>query len=879
MQVKQKADDVEDIREYVHGGYAVVEIGQVLNDKYQVVDKLGHSDSATVWLCWIQGIFFPALECVAVKVFKARCSLGYSSEMMRKMVLMSSGGQMRHWTAAHLAMPIEEFHHAGPNGRHRCLVMPLLGPSLKSLEVNDRQVMKKYLYQTAIALEYLHRQDIVHGGVEPGNIRFQLDIKDARINMVPRLKKLLGLEGRIRKTNTKVSTAPSELVLPADLRKLSPKGKIVLIPPQSEIFGNDVPRWYQAPEVLTGDRGGLASDVWSFCCLIIDLYAKCSLGLTQVSTENELMEHVKILERFLGLLRRPSGHVVSATGRVLSFIPPRRMCETDEEYEKWKLSACLPPYTTPMHALMGSDRFRKHFAPQPVQVDAVLPKYEALELATLLESALSYDEAKRSIQMDRCSNWFSSFNPRCRKHERPLSLILEVHSPVEDDVDDDPYKYLKEVKNDQEENSETVAGDTEPPPTQNKIHSKTRKLNNPLLGIPLDTDLDLDTVVSATLGVRGSAEEDHISGKEDLGQRSSPDWKIEDAKRQLEGAREKPLTRAEPFDYYILKVCEAYREHCEWAIVRVRLLTLGARDSDLYDDDTYWHTLAMKRIKRVLEEHARYRAERLEFYRRELREASSEQLRKKMLSKFPDLQDGELNLEELPRVQDTAGVRGSGHTGEPLDEKPTADGSAPEIVITAEGRPDSRKTQPENDTAGEGYDADGLGVEPQPAPQLLTGPADSSIHGRLKSWGHTKVAEVSEVASAHLKDLRSTVEKLLEPHLRQIRARVESGDPRMYYLLTGVAACIFALISILIMVLVSRIRASSTGVSVGNVVGLEALEWFQTRVASPYSSLYEGLVKTSASQNSKAIGESTGLEANDGNSLRGYLVTRFAPIS
>ncbi|KAK6859393.1 serine/threonine protein kinase [Apiospora arundinis] len=598
MQNNYKADDVEDIREYVRGGYAVVKIGQVLGKKYEVVDKLGYGDSATVWLCWIKGTFPPKMEWVTVKVFKSKYATGTSHELKKKKELISKGGWEREWAASHVGMPIEEFHHAGPNGLHRCLVMPLLGPSLESLDVQDQPTLKKYLYQTALALQYLHRYNVAHGAVEPRNIRFQLDLGDANIYMTVQMKVFLGLEARKRRTRAKTSdSVPSELICPADLRKLSPKGKIVLFPPNRAEFADDVPRWYQAPEILTGLKKGPGGDVWSFCCTILEVYAKCSLGLTDISSEAQLMEHVKILERFLGPLRPPSGHEVDDDGNVVRLIPPRRMCETEEEYEKWKRYACVPPWTSsPMKALLGSDWFRKHFAPKPVQPEGALPELEAGELGMLLESALCYDEPKR------------------------------------------PYKYAKEDAEVGEQKNDTLSEAESLATVQDEHRSKPKKVVNPLLEIPLDKELDLDVLLRLTHDVKVSVEKEYILGREDLGHRSSPEWKVEDAKHELEGARNRSLTRRNPLKHYILNVCRAYRDHCDWAIVRVKLLSLRARDADLYDNDTYWCKLTMKQIKKVLEEHAQYREARLEFYRQEIRNTSSVKLRMDMVLEFPDVQ-------------------------------------------------------------------------------------------------------------------------------------------------------------------------------------------------------------------------------------------------
>ncbi|KAK8000757.1 hypothetical protein PG990_013357 [Apiospora arundinis] len=728
MQLDYKADDVEDIREYVHGGHLCSQ------------DEVGGS----------QG--------VQIKIRGGDVPRNKKEEGAHQ-----QRGWEREWAASHVGMPIEEFHHAGPNGLHRCLVMPLLGPSLKSLDVQDRPTLKKYLYQTALALQYLHRYNVAHGAVEPRNIRFQLDLGDANIYMTVQMKVFLGLEARRRRTRAKASdSVPSELICPADLRKLSPKGKIVLFLPKHAEFADDVPRWYQAPEVLTGLKKGPGGDAWSFCCTVLDIYAKCSLGLADISSETQLMEHVKILERFLGPLRPPSGHEVDDDGNVVRLIPPRRMCETEEEYEKWKRYACVPPWnSSPMKALLGSDWFRKHFAPKPVQPEGALPELEAGELGALLESALCYDEPKRSIELVLESAWLSSLYPGRRK---PMRLGKTV-----DIEEESPYKYAKEDAEVGEQVNDTLSEAEPSVASQDEQPSKPKKVVNPLLKIPLDKELNLDTLLRLTHDVKVSVEKEYILGREDLGHRSSPEWKVEDAKNELEGTRNRPLTRRNPLEHYILNVCRAYRDHCDWATVRVKLLSLRARDADLYDNDTYWCNLTMKQIKKVLEEHAQYREARLEFYRQEIRNTSSVKLRMDMVLEFPDVQGGELSLYELLRLksaaesddereirkrlggltqttQNTEEGRQGGLASIPEDttrsneiadsslpdtyaddEMDTADDNGPEMETTRETGPNSRNTQTESDMSQEDNDIENLAGELQAGSQPpLPGSAGTS---------------------------------------------------------------------------------------------------------------------------------------------------------
>ncbi|KAG7402149.1 hypothetical protein PHYBOEH_005712 [Phytophthora boehmeriae] len=108
------------------------------------------------------------------------------------------------------------------------------------LKTNGGDVWKK-LYEAALGLQYLHWMGVIHGDLKCNNI-------------------LVGGDGA-----TKL----------ADFGLSSLSSSIILIEPESEIDSGDKPRpvgaiRWKAPEMLKGEKGTLASDVYSFGMCIIE---------------------------------------------------------------------------------------------------------------------------------------------------------------------------------------------------------------------------------------------------------------------------------------------------------------------------------------------------------------------------------------------------------------------------------------------------------------------------------------------------------------------------------------------------------------------------------------------------------------------------------
>ncbi|KAK8123184.1 kinase-like protein [Apiospora sp. TS-2023a] len=638
-------DDVEAISHYTPGGYALIEPEMVLGRRYEVVDKLGHGDSATVWLCWNRATKPPKMQWVAIKVFNAARSTSQEPlHEMQKEELLRRGGKKAEWTAARVGMPLGEF-------RHDDVMLGHAGAGALS-RIPD-------------ALAYLHRHGVAHGQVARQNIRWKLDFQDTNICSTSEMKYRLGLERRKGRTNATRPNQPGFLIPSADLEKLAPKGRIVLVPSSTGATDpGGVPHWYWGPEVLTGlgfltgieyrDRPG--GDVWSFCCLVLDLYARCTLGVADAgASDANLWQHIKTLERFLGPFCRPVVFLKDERGQFIDRIPSEgRMCESEADYERWNRSALgnpLPQGTTALEALLGSARFRRSWAPLPVEPDAVLSRTEAGDLAAKLKSALCYEEGERSMKVVQQSKWFSDTRLRSENHPMFGKLIpglaesctLEPGKTSEDSGE-------RDAKESAPDAAEPAAADPK------IIRPHITETHNPLLQLAT-----LDVARTDVLELLDITR-DVVVPEDEILVQTPPARKIKEAKRILQDARKNGAFSEEgsedQLEEYGLNVCRAYRDHGERVLTRARALTTRANESEACND----HAGAARyigKVARLMKEYTTCRAERVTFYRKELRLLkTSDRLHQDMLGEFPDLQDGELDPGDPPSREQAEGING-----------------------------------------------------------------------------------------------------------------------------------------------------------------------------------------------------------------------------
>lgn len=174
---------------YRKGGYHVVTVGEIYNQRYQVIAKLGWGHFSTVWLC--QDLHLHRL--VAMKVQKS--APHYTEAAYDEIELLAEASKRqghREWEATQtgphstlfpykpfcgVVQLVDYFEHYGPNGKHVCMVFETMGPNLLALikKYNFKGVpldlVRKVSAHVLIGLDYLHRIcGIIQTDLKPENV-------------------------------------------------------------------------------------------------------------------------------------------------------------------------------------------------------------------------------------------------------------------------------------------------------------------------------------------------------------------------------------------------------------------------------------------------------------------------------------------------------------------------------------------------------------------------------------------------------------------------------------------------------------------------------------------------------------------------------------
>ncbi|KAK3942337.1 kinase-like domain-containing protein [Diplogelasinospora grovesii] len=166
----------EDISRYGPGGYHPIHLGDLLKDgRYRIRDKLGFGSFSTVWLARDD----EKQMNVSIKVVVASKSEEHNHEL-EILERVREKGDPQHPGRKHVSHLLDSFYHEGPNGRHLCLVLELLGPKM-SLVAERRpgyrlggRLAREISAQLLLAVDYIKSCDVAHGDIHMGNILFRL---------------------------------------------------------------------------------------------------------------------------------------------------------------------------------------------------------------------------------------------------------------------------------------------------------------------------------------------------------------------------------------------------------------------------------------------------------------------------------------------------------------------------------------------------------------------------------------------------------------------------------------------------------------------------------------------------------------------------------
>ncbi|KAI0020876.1 kinase-like domain-containing protein [Xylariomycetidae sp. FL0641] len=303
-------EDIENTNFYIPGGYHPIHLGDILDRRFQVIHKLGAGGYATVWLCYD----IDNEKWRAVKVIRAQASLHErQAEHFMKSIREEEGFDPAEWEAAHIVLPLEYFWLEGPNGKHLCEVLPVLGPSLdydweNILRKAEPVTFKRLLRQVVEGLQYLHSKGIVHGDLRTSNVLYHIrDISaisfDDMLDMLPEPieSSLVTMSGE-----DPGPQAPNYVVSPVDISCFGLTDRVAIID-----FGEafrvgqapgflGIPGRFAAPEAKFLRQPGPGVDIWSLAFTMLDVRVGYQ-GVLKTPTYAYIVD----LERMLGPLPRP----------------------------------------------------------------------------------------------------------------------------------------------------------------------------------------------------------------------------------------------------------------------------------------------------------------------------------------------------------------------------------------------------------------------------------------------------------------------------------------------------------------------------------------------------------------------------------------------
>ncbi|KAI9820027.1 MAG: hypothetical protein M1827_006598 [Pycnora praestabilis] len=179
-------EDEEPVFRYKEGGLHPVHLGEVYNDRYKILNKLGSGAFSTVWFAkdttvktrrYVALKFKTADEIAEATVTKSR------DEKSEIIILKYLKDQRESWPGyQHILSLFDHFDIKGPNGTHHVLATEIVGPSISTVELPP-DVIRDMCYQLVEALSFLHQNGIAHGDLHVGNIALEMESLDEKTEL------------------------------------------------------------------------------------------------------------------------------------------------------------------------------------------------------------------------------------------------------------------------------------------------------------------------------------------------------------------------------------------------------------------------------------------------------------------------------------------------------------------------------------------------------------------------------------------------------------------------------------------------------------------------------------------------------------------------
>ncbi|KAI9705040.1 MAG: hypothetical protein M1836_006823 [Candelina mexicana] len=348
----------EQIHGYNSRTFYPVNLGEVLNDRYEITTKLGYGHSSTVWLAQDIGRWrWQSNRYVVLKINRCSHLDGQDTKHELNIARHIAQADISHVGSRHVRTILDDFEVKGPFGTHVCLVYePMREPLLlyQHRLLNGRvplPLLKAHMVELLYGLDYLHSEcHVVHTGKLPlpsiSRSPHPVTLIDLqRENILMHFESASVIEKYVRKQQ--------ETPMP---RKLREDGGTIYLSHQnlgpvevSHALSSSIADFghakrldggygkhshqpipiqldrFRAPEVILGTGWSYSADIWNLGVLIWDLLENRPL-FTNIRTRSKKYYPERHLAQMIALLGPP----------------PHELLKREREGRHWRWQPKIP---------------------------------------------------------------------------------------------------------------------------------------------------------------------------------------------------------------------------------------------------------------------------------------------------------------------------------------------------------------------------------------------------------------------------------------------------------------------------------------------------------------------------------------------------------